>query len=112
MHTVISLYNCIIKTDSMNELSLFHFYVYKKGNPTLTKSHVHSPNPAHHKTPFLRLHWLFLHHYPKSRVSQLSMISTKTPIIPAYIVCKRNNYIVELIMAENSHNVIYPSEGF
>ena len=84
----------------MNELSLFRFYVYKKGNPTLTKLHVHSPNPADHKTPFLRLHWLFLRHYPKSRVSQLKMISTKTPIISAYIVCKRN-YIVELIMAEN-----------
>ena len=55
----------------MNELSLFRLYVYKKGNPTLTKLHVHSPNPADHKTPFLRLHWLFLRHYPKSRVSQL-----------------------------------------
>ena len=50
----------------MNELSWFRFYVYKKGNPTLTKLHVHSPNPADHKTPFLRLHWLFLRHYPKS----------------------------------------------
>ena len=44
----------------MNELSWFRFYVYKKGNPTLTKLHVHSPNPADHKTAFLRLHWLFL----------------------------------------------------
>ena len=39
------------------------------------------------------------------------MISTKTPIISAYIVCKRN-YIVELIMAENICYLLSPLEGF
>ena len=37
----ISLYNWITKIDSMNELSWFRFYVYKKGNHWLNCMYTH-----------------------------------------------------------------------